>query len=108
MRDSMHELVSSSDIVSLHVPSAEDTRHLVDDGFLQLMRPGAILLNTSRGDVVDEGALLKALDAGTVRAGLDVFADEPSSGKGSWDSPNNPELPPRRRLSRRSGPSPQG
>src|SRR3954469_1563391 len=87
MRDSMHELVSSSDIVSLHVPSAEDTRHLVDDGFLQLMRPGAILLNTSRGAVVDEGALLKALDAGTVRAGLDVFADEPSSGKGAWDSP---------------------
>ncbi len=87
MRDSMHELVSSSDIVSLHVPSAEDTRHLVDDGFLQLMRPGAILLNTSRGDVVDEGALLKALDAGTVRAGLDVFADEPGSGRASWDSP---------------------
>jgi D-3-phosphoglycerate dehydrogenase len=87
MRDSMHELVSSSDIVSLHVPSSEDTRHLVDDGFLQLMRPGAILLNTSRGDVVDEGALLKALDAGAVRAGLDVFANEPGSGKAAWDSP---------------------
>src|SRR4051794_40092331 len=87
MCDSMEELVSSSDIVSLHVPSSEDTRHLVDDGFLGLMRPNAILLNTSRGDVVDEGALLKALDDGAVRAGLDVFADEPSHGKGSWDSP---------------------
>jgi D-3-phosphoglycerate dehydrogenase len=87
MRGSMRELVSSSDIVSLHVPSSDDTRHLVDDAFLASMKPGAILLNTSRGDVVDEGALLKALDAGAVRAGLDVFADEPGSGKGSWDSP---------------------
>ncbi|MDQ4054863.1 MAG: NAD(P)-binding domain-containing protein [Actinomycetota bacterium] len=87
MCDSMRELVSSSDIVTLHVPSCEDTRHLVDDGFLDQMRNGAILLNTSRGDVVDERALLKALDAGAVRAGVDVFADEPSAGKGPWDSP---------------------
>jgi D-3-phosphoglycerate dehydrogenase len=87
MCDSMRDLVSSSDIVTLHVPSCEDTRHLVDDGFLDQMRKGAILLNTSRGDVVDERALLKALDADAVRAGLDVFADEPSSGKGPWDSP---------------------
>lgn len=87
MCGSLHELVSSSDIVSLHVPSSDDTRHLVDDSFLRLMRPGAILLNTSRGDVVDEGALLKALDAGEVRAGLDVFVDEPSTGRTAWDSP---------------------
>lgn len=84
---SMQDLVSSSDIVTLHVPSCEGTRHLVDDCFLDQMRKGAILLNTSRGDVVDERALLKALDAGSVRAGLDVFADEPSSGKGPWVSP---------------------
>ena len=51
------------------------------------MKKGAILLNTSRGSVVDEAALLEALDADAVRAGLDVFADEPSSGKGAWDSP---------------------
>jgi D-3-phosphoglycerate dehydrogenase len=87
MRDSMRELVSSSDIVTLHVPSCEDTRHLVDERFLGQMRNGAILLNTSRGDVVDERALLAALDAGAVRAGLDVFADEPGSGKSPWDSP---------------------
>jgi D-3-phosphoglycerate dehydrogenase len=87
MCDSMGDLLSSSDIVTLHVPSCEDTRHLVDDSFLEQMRNGAILLNTSRGDVVDESALLEALDAGAVRAGLDVFADEPSSGKGPWDSP---------------------
>jgi D-3-phosphoglycerate dehydrogenase / 2-oxoglutarate reductase len=87
MRDSTEELVSTSDIVTLHVPSAEDTRHLVDAEFLGQMRKGAILLNTSRGDIVDEPALLDALDAGTVRAGLDVFADEPTSGSGSWESP---------------------
>jgi D-3-phosphoglycerate dehydrogenase / 2-oxoglutarate reductase len=87
MCDSLQELVSSSDIVTLHLPSNDGTRNFVDDGFLGLMKKGAILLNTSRGDVVDERALLKALDSGTVRAGLDVFADEPSSGSGSWDSP---------------------
>jgi len=87
MCDSMREMVSASDIVTLHVPSSEDTRHLVDDSFLEQMKNGAILLNTSRGDVVDERALLKALDAGAVRAGLDVFADEPASGEGPWDSP---------------------
>ncbi len=86
MVDSIEELVSSSDIVSLHVPSNADTKHLVDAGFLARMKKGAILLNTSRGDVVDERALLEALDAGRVRAGLDVFDDEPGSGKGSWDS----------------------
>ena len=86
MCDSLAELLSSSDIVSLHVPSAKDTRHLVDEQFLARLRPGAILLNTSRGDVVDEGALLAALDAGAVRAGLDVFADEPGGGKGPWES----------------------
>jgi D-3-phosphoglycerate dehydrogenase len=87
MCDSMRELLSSSDIVTLHVPSREDTRHLVDETFLSQMKTGAILLNTSRGDVIDEGALLNALDAGAVRAGLDVFDDEPPSGKGPWDSP---------------------
>ena len=85
--DSMDELVSSSDIVTLHVPSGKSTRHLVDETFLARMKPGAILLNTSRGDVVDETALLAALEAGAIRAGLDVFADEPGSSHGSWDSP---------------------
>ncbi len=87
MCDSLEELVGSSDIVSLHVPASRGTRHLVDDGFLARMRPGAILLNTSRGDVVDEAALLRALDEGRVRAGLDVYDGEPGSGRADWDSP---------------------
>jgi D-3-phosphoglycerate dehydrogenase len=86
MCETLEELVSSSDIVSLHVPAGPDTKHLVDERFLGWMRPGAILLNTSRGDVVDEPALLAALDAGRLRAGLDVFADEPGAGQGSWES----------------------
>jgi D-3-phosphoglycerate dehydrogenase len=86
MYDSLEELLGSSDIVSLHVPSNAETKHLVDEAFLGRMREGAILLNTSRGDVVDESALLTALDAGRVRAGLDVFEDEPGSGQTDWDS----------------------
>jgi D-3-phosphoglycerate dehydrogenase / 2-oxoglutarate reductase len=86
MRDSLPDLLSSSDIVSVHVPAAPETRHLVDAAFLGHLRPGAILLNTSRGDVVDEAALLAALDAGTLRAGLDVYADEPGSGRAEWTS----------------------
>jgi D-3-phosphoglycerate dehydrogenase / 2-oxoglutarate reductase len=84
---SLEELVASSDIVSLHVPASPETKYLVDDAFLALMRKGAILLNTSRGDVIDEPALLKALDEGLVRAGLDVFDAEPGSGQAEWDSP---------------------
>jgi D-3-phosphoglycerate dehydrogenase len=86
MCETLEELVSSSDIVSLHVPAGPDTKHLVDERFLGWMKPGAILLNTSRGDVVDEPALLAALDAGRLRAGLDVFADEPGAGQGLWES----------------------
>jgi D-3-phosphoglycerate dehydrogenase / 2-oxoglutarate reductase len=86
MCSSLEELASTSDIISLHVPAASETKHLVDKTFLSQLRPGAILLNTSRGDVVDESALLEALDAGSVRAGLDVYADEPGNGRTDWVS----------------------
>jgi D-3-phosphoglycerate dehydrogenase len=87
MCSSLEDLLSTSDIVSLHVPSASETKHLVDKTFLSQLRPGAILLNTSRGDVVDEAALLEALDTGSLRAGLDVYADEPGGGRAEWSSP---------------------
>jgi D-3-phosphoglycerate dehydrogenase / 2-oxoglutarate reductase len=86
MCDSLEELLGSCDIVSLHLPSSPETERLVDKAFLGQMRPGAILLNTSRGDIVDEAALLTALDEGRVRAGLDVFEGEPGSGQAEWDS----------------------
>ena len=85
--DSLPKLLAASDVVSLHVPASPETKNLVDADFLDAMRPGALLVNTSRGDVVDEAALLAALDAGRVRAGLDVFTDEPGAGAAEWDSP---------------------
>lgn len=81
----LDELVSTSDVVSIHVPGGPDTAGMFDARLLGLMKPGAILLNTSRGDVVDGPALLEALDGG-LRAGLDVYPDEPASGSGEWSS----------------------
>ncbi|HEX5722792.1 MAG TPA: NAD(P)-dependent oxidoreductase [Acidimicrobiia bacterium] len=81
------DLLEQSHIVSLHVPGSEETRHLVDRAFLGRMRPGAILINTSRGDVIDEEALLESIDSKNLRVGLDVFAAEPGSGTGTFESP---------------------
>jgi len=73
------ELAQQSDVISVNVASNADTKHLVDAEFCQAMRPGTIFVNTSRGNVVDEAALAKAIEDHQVRAGLDVFADEPGA-----------------------------
>ncbi|MEM7324889.1 MAG: NAD(P)-dependent oxidoreductase [Actinomycetota bacterium] len=86
MVDDLDTLLAESDIVSVHVPKASSTSGLVDEAFLAKLPDGAILLNTSRGDVVDEDALLAALDAGSIRAGLDVYQNEPGSGTGTFSS----------------------
>jgi D-3-phosphoglycerate dehydrogenase len=78
------EVARASDAVSVHVAATPETRHLVDGAFLDAMRPGAILVNTSRGDVVDTAALKKALAAGRIRAGLDVFEGEPAGGEAAF------------------------
>lgn len=79
-------LLRLSDIVSIHVPGSAQTRNLVDSDFLAQLAPGAILINTSRGDVVDEAALLAVIDEKGLRVGIDVFADEPAAGAGDFDS----------------------
>ncbi len=84
--DSLEALVAASDIVSIHVPAAPETESLFDARLLARMKEGAILLNTSRGDVVDEAALLDALETRALRAGLDVYPDEPGSGSTEWSS----------------------
>ena len=84
--ETREELLGSADIVSLHVPLTNGTRGMVDAEFLAQCRDGAWLLNTSRGEVVDGEALLAALDDRRMRAGLDVFPDEPSDKQCDWSS----------------------
>lgn len=84
--DSRQELLADADIVSIHVPKAPDTTRMIDDRFIDSLRPGCILLNTSRGDIIDEDALLRGLEERDMRAGLDVFADEPGAGSGLFAS----------------------
>jgi len=80
------ELLAGADIVSIHVPKAAETTHLVNDAFIDALPDRCIVLNTSRGDVVDEAALARGLDQRGMRAGLDVYADEPTNASGSFDS----------------------
>jgi lactate dehydrogenase-like 2-hydroxyacid dehydrogenase len=77
-RASVDDVVREADFVSLHCPATPETRHLMDARRLALMKPTAFLINTARGDVVDEAALIAALAAGTIAgAALDVYEREP-------------------------------
>jgi phosphoglycerate dehydrogenase-like enzyme len=85
-RVSLEELFRTSDVITCHAPLTRDTRHVVNREHLAMMKPTAVLINTSRGPVVDEAALLEALQHKRIAgAGLDVFEKEPVD-------PNNPLL----------------
>ena len=81
------EVAASSDIVSVHVALNPETKNLCDEAFFAALKPGAFFINTSRAEVVDQAALTKAVTERGVRAGLDVFAGEPTGGSGSVADP---------------------
>ena len=85
----VEEVLKISDVVSIHVPLLPSTQHLINADRLKMMKPTAYLINTSRGPVIDENALVEALKNGTIRgAGLDVFEFEPKLAKGLAKLPN--------------------
>jgi D-3-phosphoglycerate dehydrogenase len=76
----LDELLQQSDVVSLHVPLSQDTKHLISEQRLNLMKPGALLINTARGALIDEKAIVKALNQGKLAGfGADVLTEEPPS-----------------------------
>ncbi len=90
----LDELLEQSDVLSLHCPATPETRHLIGARQFARMRPGAVLINTARGDVVDEAALVAALDAGQLAgAGLDVYEREPAVHPGLLSRENVVLLP---------------
>ncbi len=85
----LDELLTSSDMITLHLPLSEKTKHLISDKEFARMKDGVILINASRGGIVDEKALLAALESGKVRAAaLDVFEKEPPDDFSLIDHPN--------------------
>ncbi len=80
------EVAQQADVLSVHIALNDQTRGLVSDAVLSALRPGAIFINTSRGPVVDERALSKAVQEKNIKCGLDVFCEEPGS-DGEWSTP---------------------
>ena len=92
--DTLDELLASSDIVTIHSPATEKTKGMIDDRRIKLMKPGASLINTARGDIVDQEALIAALESGRLAgAGLDVYPDEPHVDPRLIEHPNVMTLP---------------
>ena len=83
-REAIVEALGRVDAVSIHVASTPDTKTLCGPGFFAAMKPGAYFINTSRGDIVDEDALIEAITTKGVRAGLDVYADQPADKKAAF------------------------
>lgn len=92
--DTLDGLVSEADILTLHCPASDSTRGMIDARRIELMREGASLINTARGDLVDQEALIAALESGHLAgAGLDVYPDEPNVDERLIRHPNVMTLP---------------
>ncbi|MGR9051744.1 MAG: 2-hydroxyacid dehydrogenase [Gammaproteobacteria bacterium] len=92
--DSVAEVMRKADFVSLHCPGRPETRHLIDASMIAQMKPGAHLINTARGDVVDSKALIEALRENRIKgAGLDVYEGEPNIDPGFFELDNVTLLP---------------
>ena len=92
--ESLDDLVSQADILTLHCPATPGNHHLIDERRLSLMKQGASLINTARGDLVDQEALIAALESGHLAgAGLDVYPDEPNVDERLIRHPNVMTLP---------------
>lgn len=86
-KDSIFQVAAAADVVSVHVALKPETTKLIGEDFFRAMRSGAFFVNTSRAEVVDQAALARAVSERGIRAGLDVFAGEPSGGSGAVDDP---------------------
>ena len=105
-RDSPREVAATADIVSVHLALTPETRGLCDAGFFAAMKKGAYFINTARGEIVDEEALKAAIREKGIRAGLDVFAEEPAGATGEFTERDRADAgdlrhPPHRRVHRR-------
>ena len=85
--DSEEQLAQMADVVSVHIALTPETRGSLGEAFFDKLRPGSIFVNTSRAEVVDEPALLRAVREKGIRAGLDVFEGEPQESNGTFDGP---------------------
>ena len=92
--EKVDDLVSQSDILTLHCPLTDETRGLMDARRIGMMKPGASIVNTARGELIDQEALIEALHYGDLAgAGLDVYPNEPHVAQGLIDHPNVMTLP---------------
>ena len=82
----LEDLFAVADIVSFHVPAAPGTAGMIGRELLEHVRPGTVIINTSRGEIIDEAALLEVIDEKDLRVGVDVFLDEPEAGDNTFDS----------------------
>ncbi|MEO0483841.1 MAG: NAD(P)-dependent oxidoreductase [Planctomycetota bacterium] len=86
-REALVETLPHMDAVSVHIALTPETKNLCGPGFFAAMKPGSYFINTSRGDVVDEAALIKAVKEKGVRAGVDVYQNQPGFKQGEWATP---------------------